>query len=543
MTDPTPGLSNSWITSCTRITWETLRRPGPPFRRVIPKLAWGGNFGRVGGYNNGNSSLDGTQYSEHYNCGANILTGTRTDGMLLAYSVFVVLGTHNGSFTNGAVGQEVSQMQNVTQAGLSTATGTVATSGPKGVGNATSETITYSPSGYNPTYAAWEISAATNGVNATLTPGPGAPLDHPVIIIDDYTSSQLPGSLSVGAGLTNAGVNYFASVDTNGQRLWITVNRVVTNALNLVVNASSGGGAAAPVISSIPAAAQLGSAIVIIGTNFTGATAVAFNGVTASFTVNSPTQITATVPAMATPGPISVTTLGGTAQSAANFMIQAASTNLPIYVDSLLNGFQDYSWATVNFYNTSPVYSGSDSVSVAAEQYAALWPYHDPFNTSPYASLSFWINGGAAGAQGVQVMGVTNPTETAIYNLPALAANINTWTQFNIPLSALGVANNTNCEGFWFYANNSGTTTFYLDSIQVNTATAPTLAAMSAQPQSGSLVLQLSGFSGQTYWIETSTNLVNWTPVSTNTLTSASLNITNAVIGGSSHQYWRAYWP
>ena len=167
--------------------------------------------------------------------------------------------------------------------------------------------------------------------------------------------------------------------------------------------------------------------------------AVAFNGVAASFTVNSATQITATVPAMATPGPITVTTPGGTAQSAASFTIQAASTNLLIYVDSLLNGFQDYSWATVNFYNASPVYSGSDSISVTADQYEALWPYHAPFNTSPYASLSFWINGGAAGAGGVQVMGVTNSTETTIYNLPILAANTNTWTQFNIPLSALGV--------------------------------------------------------------------------------------------------------
>src|SRR5208282_5169276 len=121
--------------------------------------------------------------------------------------------------------------------------------------------------------------------------------------------------------------------------------------------------------------------------------------------------------------------------------------------------------------------------------------------------------------------------------------NTNTWTQFNIPLSTLGVANNTNCEGFWFYASNAGTTTFYVDSIQLNTATAPSLAAVSAQPQSGSFVLQLSGFSGQTYWIETSTNLADWTSVSTNTLTSASLNITNAMIGGSSRQYWRAYSP
>jgi hypothetical protein len=73
--------------------------------------------------------------------------------------------------------------------------------------------------------------------------------------------------------------------------------------------------------------------------------------------------------------------------------------------------------------------------------------------------------------------------------------------------------------------------------------TGPSLAVVSAKPGSGSFVLQLSGFSGQSYWIETSTNLVNWTTISTNVLTYSSVNITNTVNGSSSHQYWRAYWP
>ena len=298
-----------------------------------------------------------------------------------------------------------------------------------------------------------------------------------------------------------------------------------------------------PVISAFsPTNGSVGTAVVITGTNFTGATTVAFNGVAASFTVNSATQITATVPAGAETGLISITTSGGIAQSAASFTIQSPSANLPIYVDSLLNGFQDYSWATsVNDYNTSPVYAGSYSISVTAAADTALSLYHTNFNTAPYASLSFWINGGAAGAQGLQVMGVTNQAYATIYNLPALAAN--TWTQFNIPLSALGVANVTNCQGFWFWPTLSGATTFYVDSIQLNMAMGPSLTVVSAKPGSGSLVLQLSGFSGQSYWIETSTNLVNWITISTNVLTYSSVNITNTVNGNSSHQYWRAYWP
>jgi hypothetical protein len=220
--------------------------------------------------------------------------------------------------------------------------------------------------------------------------------------------------------------------------------------------------------------------------------------------------------------------------------VPAAASNLVIYDDTLENGFQDYSWATVNFQNPSPVYSGSDSISVTAAQYTALWLY-DNFSSAPYASLNFRINGGPAGASGLQVMGVTNSNYSAIYNLPPLAAN--TWVQFNIPLSALGVSNIANCQGFWFYANNLGTVTFYLDSVQLNAATPPAMDVASAGPSSGSFVLRLSGLSGQSYWIESSTNLVNWTSVSTNTVTYSSVNVTNPVSAGATHLFWRAYWP
>jgi len=226
--------------------------------------------------------------------------------------------------------------------------------------------------------------------------------------------------------------------------------------------------------------------------------------------------------------------------------VPAPSPNLPIYVDSLLNGFENYSWATnVNFANTSPVYAGGDSIEVTAAAYTALSLYHPDFSTAPYASLSFWINGEPGGTSGLQVMGVVpdgaSQNYAASYNLPTLAPNA--WAGFNIPLSALGVANITNCEGFWFWPILSGATTFYLDSIQLNIATPPALSVVSAKPKSGSIVLQLSGLSGQSYQVQTSTNLINWTSVSTNTLTYSSIIITNAANAGSCRQFWRVYGP
>jgi subtilisin-like proprotein convertase family protein len=81
---------------------------------------------------------------------------------------------------------------------------------------------------------------------------------------------------------------------------------------------------ATPTITSFaPTGGRVGDAVIITGTSLTGTSAVSFHGIPAiSFTVDSPTQVTATVPAGASTGPISLTTLGGTAASATNFVVR-----------------------------------------------------------------------------------------------------------------------------------------------------------------------------------------------------------------------------
>jgi len=76
-----------------------------------------------------------------------------------------------------------------------------------------------------------------------------------------------------------------------------------------------------PVISSFtPMSAAVGSEVTILGDNFTNATTVTFNGEAATFTVINNGRITAIVPNTVT-GLISVTTAGGTATSADNFIV------------------------------------------------------------------------------------------------------------------------------------------------------------------------------------------------------------------------------
>lgn len=80
----------------------------------------------------------------------------------------------------------------------------------------------------------------------------------------------------------------------------------------------------APTISSFnPAGGPPGTSVVLTGTNLTGATLVTFGGASGAFHVDSPTQITATVPPAAATGPIAVTTANGTATSSTNFEITA----------------------------------------------------------------------------------------------------------------------------------------------------------------------------------------------------------------------------
>lgn len=69
-----------------------------------------------------------------------------------------------------------------------------------------------------------------------------------------------------------------------------------------------------------------------------------------------------------------------------------------VYDDALEDGWQNWGWATLNFANTSPVHSGSDSISVTISSgWQGMQLYHADQDSAPYANLSFWLNGGSSG--------------------------------------------------------------------------------------------------------------------------------------------------
>jgi len=78
---------------------------------------------------------------------------------------------------------------------------------------------------------------------------------------------------------------------------------------------------AKPFVAMLPASGLVGAAVIILGTDLTGATSVTFNGVAANFTVASATEIKATVPAGATTGTVEVVTPKRTLKSNVQFRV------------------------------------------------------------------------------------------------------------------------------------------------------------------------------------------------------------------------------
>jgi hypothetical protein len=155
-----------------------------------------------------------------------------------------------------------------------------------------------------------------------------------------------------------------------------------------------------------------------------------------------------------------------------------AQTDQQIYTDSLQNNWQDWSWScTDDFSNTSVVHAGANAISVTlTAAWGAFSLHHNDMDSSPYASLSFWINGGPAGGQRLQLVALLGDTSggtvAGTSNLVALAAN--TWQQVTVSLAALGVANQPTLTRFSLQDLTGGPQpVFYLDDIKLIASGAP----------------------------------------------------------------------
>jgi hypothetical protein len=188
----------------------------------------------------------------------------------------------------------------------------------------------------------------------------------------------------------------------------------------------TGAAVSAPTISGAsPNSGAVGSATTINGTNFTGATAVRFNGTAATFTVLSATSINATVPAGATTGIVAVTTPSGTATSTGSFTVSASSGGATAYplsaADMSYNAYPSAgsgvrsSFAEAKFSGVP----GGSSVTVAWEA--------PVFALSPEcAHITVWDeNSGGAERLCLQDLASTGSgTNTATFTLPGSSSTL-----------------------------------------------------------------------------------------------------------------------
>ena len=155
-----------------------------------------------------------------------------------------------------------------------------------------------------------------------------------------------------------------------------------------------------------------------------------------------------------------------------------ALTDQTIYGDSLVNGWQNWSWATTDTASTGTVHAGANSIAVTASAWSALALHHDAMDTTGYSSVTFWINGGSVGGQTLRVSALLNDVaQTAVVVGPLQA---NTWQKVVVSLASLGVDNRAGLTGFWLQEGTGvAQPTFFVDDVALSVSGVPVLTAIS----------------------------------------------------------------
>lgn len=140
---------------------------------------------------------------------------------------------------------------------------------------------------------------------------------------------------------------------------------------------------------------------------------------------------------------------------------------ITIYDDALGQGWENWSWAQVNLAASAPVHSGSYSIAVTYGAWEGLYLHKAGTDTLGTTHLRFFVNGGGAGWQQVNVyMNLEvdgSPQNGPMVGMPPLPAN--TWLEVNIDLNTLNPDNDIVTGITWQDASGGSQPTLYIDDI------------------------------------------------------------------------------
>ncbi len=115
-----------------------------------------------------------------------------------------------------------------------------------------------------------------------------------------------------------------------------------------------------------------------------------------------------------------------------------AADDLTVYDDALSSGFQDWSWATHDLANPSPVVLGSLSISMEPDAWSGLYFYTPTaIDVAEYSQVRFWIFGDDGGGQTLRItlqLGASSLGDLALDPAP-----VDSWQQRTVDFADLGL--------------------------------------------------------------------------------------------------------
>ena len=299
------------------------------------------------------------------------------------------------------------------------------------------------------------VDGGGSGAVSVTTPGGTASMDGFVFIPPPVVTSFTPSLAGSGTLVTITGGNFNGAtavtfggipaediyISNDGTQILARVGSGATGA----VEVTTPGGTASktgfvyipfPIINAFsPTSAVAGTWIVISGSNFTGTTAVSFNGTAAqSFTVDSDSQITAVVGNGAS-GAINVTTAGGTA-SLNGFIFISGYIDLVVQSASatVVSGDPSHFMVSYSIANLGTANAGASTTSVTIDGGTPVNYPCDPINAGATAN-AVTIGPFAAAGDTDSITIIANSSNTLIEsNRANNTANI-TYYQNGVPVN------------------------------------------------------------------------------------------------------------